>query len=612
MKKGLLTAFLAAGLLFAGVLSCDKNPAGGESKPPERTPAITSAQLVSGGEGVLVGAALDLLPASITVDGQNVVPTARTAEEIRFRMPPGRSCETDGRLVTIRAENLTHSAPLTVPSVLRMEVGESRVLSREQLASACIQLPAGEQSFVMSVLNPSLADTRVAVPMFTVRTWTAAGGMPTMFTIGSATRAPAPREPRRAVYDVTPGSDFYSENPEPFDPAYATAMPGDTVRWVDYDSPEWYGNGNICRAPKSSVPTFGAVVLAVSSSGRTVIAVDERTRYWAEWTSDASRARLARLAEIAERWTLPAIREVFGADYQPVRGGGGRTWHVFRTGIARHTVDLAGMPQSMCRWFSEVANSLGPDVPLMYDAQVPVVAGYLIHEYGHHAEDVFAVRRWGNVFGRGPSGWDDVFEAWAQTVQETATRLASNQPTGARHELADGPDIPSTDFYHTGYGERPDQSPWAWDRGPYEQGTRLLMYLREQWGDAALGSARERFYSRVTGLESYDFQSMARLVGLDPVTALDRWSLAEATDDLVDPAAVAARELPQLRTWVPDDPGPLRRVSRTADGLHALGVASGSYAALYFLADAMPGPGVSLTFSEFGTAPFIARITRLR
>lgn len=613
MNRPLPAIVLTAGVLLAGILSCDRSPAGEEQKPPGRFPAITSAALVAGGEGVLRGTALDQLPASIRVDGQDVVPTQRTSEEVRFPMPPGRACETDGRPVTLVAGALTHSARLTVPSALRMEVGESRVLPREQLPSLCLQLPADDQGFVLSILNPSPDHAAGAAPIFTVRTWAELGG-PALLSVLPVSRSIAPAEQSPAAHDVTPGTDFYSANPEPFDSGYATATLGDTVQWVDFDSPEWYNNGNICRSAKSAVPSFGAIVLAVSSTGRTVIAVDERTERWAEWNSDASRARLTRLADVVERWTVPAVREVFGADFQPVHGGGGRTWHVFRTGVARHSTDQAGLPQSMCRWYSEVANTIGPDEPITNDAQVEVVAGYLIHEYGHHAEDVFAVRRWGNVFGRGTPGWRAVHEAWAQSVQESAARLASNQPTGARHDVfTSGSGVPRTDFYHSGYGERPDQSPWDFDRGPYEQGTRLLMYLREQWGDAHLESVGERFYSRVMELEHYDFASMAGLVGLDPTTALDRWSLAEATDDLVDPPAVAARGLPQLRTWVPEDREPLRQVARTASSMHRIVVANGSYAALYFLASGeSAGHGVSLTFQDVGSQPFIARITRVR
>ena len=384
--------------------------------------------------------------------------------------------------------------------------------------------------------------------MFTVHTWTGTGaaavGIVSQRTVGAASPRLAPVQPPR--YGITLGNDSYHANPIAFDSRYATAATGDTVAWVDFRSPQWYANGNICDGPRSQVPTFAAVVAAQSASGRTVIAYDARTAYRDIWTSEATRTRLTRLAEIVERWTLPAVREAFDPAFEPVRGGGGRWWHIFRTGVSQPTVDQAGLPQSMCRHFSEVAATLGPDSPPTDDAQVEVLAGYLVHEYGHHAEDVIAVRRWGNVFGRGTPGWGAIGESWAQTVQETAARLASGQPTGARYDrLTPRSGVPYADFYGTGYGERPDLSPWGGGRGPYDHGTRLLMFLREQWGDAALGSDRQRFYQQAMSLPSYDFPSLAAAVGLDPVTALDLWSLAEATDDLVAPDVAAARGLPR-------------------------------------------------------------------
>jgi hypothetical protein len=66
---------------------------------------------------------------------------------------------------------------------------------------------------------------------------------------------------------------------------------------------------------------------------------------------------------------------------------------------------------------------------------------------------------------------------------------------------------------------------------------------------------------------------------------------------------------------VPQDNGPLSTtaISKTANTARRLVVGRGNYAALYawdYNADA--GKGVSLTFGEFDSAPFIARITRLK
>lgn len=603
-----LGRLFVAALCIALGASCDRDPSG----PPARVPEITGATLIAAAEGVITGTDLDQLTGAITVDGQTVSLISRSASEVRFRMPSPRPCEVDGRTMPISAGTASFNARLTVPSVVRMEIGESRVLSAGELTAACLPLPAADQGFVVTAANPATSEGG-SEPLFTLHTWTGSGAAASTVSlargiVGSAQRQPPARSPRLAI---TRGNDFYQANPAAFDPRYAVAAPGDTVAWVDFRSPLWYGNGSICTEPASRVPTFPAVVAAQSASGRTVIAYDARTAYPEAWTSEANRARLTRIAEIAERWTLPAVREVFDRDFVPVRGAGGRWWHIFRTGVSQPTVDQAGLPQSMCAHFSEVATTLGPDSPPTSDAQVEVLAGYLIHEYAHLAEDVIAVRRWGNVFGRGAPGWGAIGESWAQTVQETAARLASGQATAASHDpLTPGSGIPYTDFYGTGYGERPDLSPWAGGRGPYDHGTRLLMFLREQWGDAALASSRPRFYQHAIDLPAYDFASLAALAGMDPVTALDRWSLAEATDDLVPPEVAAARGLPQLQTWKPQDREPSFRLSRSANATVAVAVTHGSYAALYLLASG--DSGVSLTFSHVTNTPFIARVTRIR
>jgi hypothetical protein len=319
-----------------------------------------------------------------------------------------------------------------------------------------------------------------------------------------------------------------------------------------------------------------------------------------------------------ERWALPAAREILSADFQPPKGAGGRWWHVFRSDIPGWTSDgRVGAPVSICPNASELIATISHDLPPQNDAQMEYLAGLLIHEYGHSTEEVYEVRRWG-TFGEYYSSWA-AHEAWAQTFQETAARLASNQPTAARYSgLVTG--VPYADFYLNGYGESPLQSPWGTVAGGgrggfYDQGTRLLMFLREQWGDATLGSTKERYYARVLAIPRYGVSDMAALVGMDAITALDRWSLADATDDIVDPTVVAARGLPQLQTWVPQDNGPLSTtaISKTANTARRLVVGRGNYAALYawdYNADA--GKGISLTFSGFGSVPFIVRITRVK
>jgi hypothetical protein len=609
--------------LVLGAAGC-QNPAGGDKKPPVvQTPSISGAVLTAGGEGVITGAHLDQLPASITVDGAAVTWTARTATEARFAMPAARACEVDGRPVEVQAGTLSHTGALKVASTIDLQVGESRVLTRAQLATLCLQLPAGTDRYVFTALNPSLAHSPTADTLFSVHGWTGAGGTAAIVKPSVSSRDASSISPRFDHHAALHAREFprlqssavpvtYSENPTSFDPRYATATVGDTVTWADlFFDP--YG----CQKPRSQVRTFPIVVVATSTSGKTVLAYDARTIHSAGWRTPETRNRLTRAADMMERWALPAAREIMGDVFQPPKGAGGRWWHVFRSDVPGWTSDtVVGAPVSLCANASEMITTISHDLPPQNDSQMEYLAGLLIHEYGHSADDVYEIRRW-NTLGEHRSSWA-AHEAWAQTFQETAARLASNQSTAARYSgLVTG--VPYADFYLNGYGEDPVQSLWAIignsRAGVYDQGTRFLMFLREQWGDAALGSTKERYYGRVQAIPNYDIAAMTALVGMDPTTAFDRWSLAEALDDIVDPAVVAARGLPQIQTWAPQDNAPLSSlaISKTANTARRLVVGRGNYAAVYaWDNNADAGKGVSLTFSGFGSAPFLARITRVR
>jgi hypothetical protein len=612
------TPAAAVVLALLASLSCGE-PTGGGPPPQPENPAISASVLTSGGEGVLQGTHLDKLTGTITVDGVAVTPTARSQAEIRFPMPPGRACEVDGRPIAVQAGSLSHTGQLEVPGTLALQVAESHVLTRAEMATLCLQLPAGNDRYVLTALNPSLEPAPAPDLLFTVRSWTGAGGV----AGAASSRAPLADgaaghlAPRSAV--AAAGTHQYSESPAPFDPRYATAVVGDTLPWVDW----WGSRLPNCGGPRDQVPTIDIVIAAVSASGKTVMAVDRRSTRAQLWMSPEVRVRLTRAAEIMEKWAVAAVRESMDRSFQPVKGAGGRWFHVFRTDVPRWTIDNNDAPQTACRYSSEMPSTVGPDVIPEYDSQVEYLAGLLIHEYGHHAATVYSIRRWGSYTPpmRVNTGWSAAGEVWAQTVQETASRLGSNQPTAARYAPLETTNsgIPFTDFYLNGYGGSSTQSLWSITPGSrggyYDQGTRFLMYLRERWGDAVIGSTGARFYASAVALPHYDVPSLAGLVGLTATEALDQWSLADATDDLVESAAASARGLPQIQSWVPHTAAPLSsvRLPRSANSARTLTVGRGNYAALYLFTDEVDaGKGLSLTFDSFGSAPFLVRITRLR
>lgn len=609
---------ITAAVLITALAAAGCGDPAGSPPPTAEVPTITGSELVAGGDGWLRGTHLDKLVGTILVDGTAVTPTAASPAEIRFSMPASRGpCDVDGRQVRVQAGSLTHDGQLRVPNALQMQVGESRVLSRSGLATACVQLPAGDERYVLTVVNTELTPSGGPDALITVRSWTGADAAAGT-SLHLSSRNERLTELPQGTGFATTGAHGYAANPVPFDARYSTAEPGDTLPWVDW----WGAAYPDCAGPREQVPTIPIVVAAVS--GKTVIAFDARSPRSAEWASAATRARLSRMAEMMDRWAVPAVREVMDPAYAPVTGAGGRWFHVFRSDVPGWTADNNDAPQTACRYASEVPSTIAPDLPPANDAQAGYFAGLAIHEYGHHAEIVYRIRRWGSTTppGRVSATWGSLGEAWAQTVQETAARLASGQPTGARYGPLEvtGSAVPYADFYLNGYGETPEQSPWTVTTGGnrggyYDQGTRLLMFLRERWGDAPLGAPRERFFPRVQELPHYDLGAIAALLGMSADSVLDMWSLAEATDDLVDPAAAAQAGLPQIATWVPHDAGPLPSlmVPRTRDETRTLAAGRGNYAALYLFANGRDaGKGVSVTFENVGTARLIARITRVR
>jgi hypothetical protein len=590
------------------------------------------ANFVPGQEATLYGSKLSSVT-SLAVGGVVVTPRPVSDTTLAFSVPVFGPCETDGRLVEVKANgSVAVRAALQVPNTVRMEVGESHVLSREELS--CIALRAADEDYVLTALNPSLDAEERLDALLTVHTRTGAGT-----ALSAPSRGVAPTENPAGSWDrhvaqeqallagTTARSAVSSAIPVPFDPRYATAKVGDTVRFVDWAIPGVRAGGiradfTGCRTARDAAPSYPVAVVAVS--GKTVIGVDLRMPNAQELLSESSRAWSDQIARIVDPVMIPAMREVFDREYEPLQGAGGRIFHILTKleGAGGLSGDGGtGLHQSDCALASEVSVGLydGTVFPKTI-AGARLLASVMIHEYSHIADGLTQLRM------KGSPGSGFLTEPWACVAQETAARIASRQSTRARVSLLTDnhpdPDRGPGTVWGTGPAAG---SPWGVS-GRYDQGTTFLVYARERAGDAVLGAVtgitlRQRLYARDHDwrVAASTLRALAAELGTTPEELLDAAALASATDDLLPPEVADARRLPQLKTWDNSDraqsQGPRHtsfatRVGRTADASRTMAAVPGSYAALYLFADA--GRGVSLEFSNLSPRPFVARLTRVR
>lgn len=611
---------------FAIAAACDKNPTGGDDKenppvvtpptpPPAAVPAITGATLTSGGEGVLTGTHLDQLPTTATVDGAQVSFTSRTAGEARFPMPTPQACEVDGRPVAISVGAINRTDPLRVPSRLSMGVGETRTLDVAQ--AGCIQLPGDGSHYVLTTLHPALAVTSsesvAPETFFSVETLTGSG------TAASVAAAPLRARLSTVRHGVTPARLSstqsvvpYSDNPTQFDPRYATAGVGDRVTFADFSNAA--ADVDFCDRPKGEIPTYQAQIIAVS--GKTVVAVDLRNPNAANHLSAASAAVWQKAADMVEPVTLPTMRIMFDAAFEPTRGGGGRRY-VLVTETAREAVGSPGdggtdQQNALCKHNSEMTVvRIGPGAEVPVTGQVSGFAGIMVHEFAHEADDIVAIRYGANGAGRGGM----MSEGVASDAEEIAARLSLGQLTGARPDQIQGraPD-PGSRFAGT-WGAKPDWSPYdtrANMDGPYAHGASMILYAREKAGQTAPGFAGRTLFLQMLQRGQWGLSGLAAVVGMTPTAFHAEWALADATDGLAAPGT----SVPQYITWDFSNGGTKTppEVSRTAPQRVTVAAGPGNYHALYFTAFKAEhqARGISFRVTDVASSRALVRLTRLR
>ncbi|HEX8359981.1 MAG TPA: hypothetical protein VF613_07740 [Longimicrobium sp.] len=547
---------------------------------------------------------------------------ARSDSVAEFRVPSMRACETDMRAVKVSADG---SAPIgatvrVAPSVA-LAPGGSRVLTEDDLR--CLRLPAADEDYVLSAANlaiptAAMESQRALVSVRVLGTGDAsASALASSIAPGplAARGAGTPLELAMPQLGALAGS--YSRAPVPFDPRYATAVAGDTLRFVDWFS----GMPQICHQPAESVPSFQAQVVAVS--GKVAVVVDLRHPLAAAYLDPAKIGWLRDAAAMADRLLLPTMRSIFDADHVPPAGGGGRFYVLLgtlqnATGFAYDgplpTVNVAS--QASCPRASEMVVSLhSADRLAQPQNQGPgYVAGVFLHEYAHNA-DLLTSRR--------DRTQSILNEGLATLAMETASRIGSGQPLGARHSRVGG-DAPSTFEGALGmWGTEAALGPWQ-SNGRYGANARMLLFLRELAGEAWVDHGRRpTLYQRLI-YAPVDWNDrpaviahITSVLGIGYTDLIDRQALASVTAGLIDPGVV--HDLPRYTSWDHSErarqSGPLSadfpgRASRRATAERSLAAADGGHAALYLMGD---GPrGISLELVSMAPTARIVRLTRLR
>ena len=617
---------LLPALVVALTVGCD----GGAPVEPPRPVHLTSVDTLRPGQiGRVRGSGLTHLR-SLLLDGVAATElVARSDSVAEFRVPSMRACETDMRAVKVSAEG---SAPIgavvRVPASVSLRPGESRVLTEDDLK--CLRLPAADEDYVLSAANlqvptAAMEFQRMLVSVRLLGTGDSTASAPAS-SVAHGSLAPfsapgggAPVEPLLPERAALTGS--YSRAPVPFDPRYATAVAGDTLRFVN-----WFAaTPGICHQPAESVPSFQAKVVAVS--GQVAVVVDLRHPLAATYLDPAKNGWLRDAAAMTDRLLLPTMRSVFAADYQPPAGGGGRFYVLIGSTPAAlpnalayaydgplPTVNIAS--QASCPRASEMVVSLhSADRFALSQNQNPSrAASVFLHEYAHSA-DALTSRR-GRIAGM-------LGEGLATLAQETASRIGSGQPLRARHSRV-GSEAPEISDGALGmWGTQPERGPWQ-SNGQYGATARMLLFLRELAGEASVDHGRRpTLYQRLiyAPVDWVDrpavIAHVTSVLGVDYADLTDRQTLASVTAGLIDPGV--AHDLPRYTSWDHSErarqSGPLSagfpgRASRRAGGERSLAAADGGHAALYLMGDGRRG--ISLELVSMAPTARIVRLTRLR
>ena len=439
-----------------------------------RITAVTN--LAPGQTAQLSGQNLDQI-SGLVVDGQTVTFAPISSTRGEFTTPETRNCEVDGRRVGIVANgNIQTNGRMEVSNVLNLDVGESAILSTEDLK--CAQLGRGMEAYLLSManfdINPGSAES-----LFRLNLRGTGESPSSSFSAAMADAAGldvhAQHDHRHDVAE-TVGLAAASARQGPFDD-YSNAQVGDTVRMVD-----WNERLKVERETnKEDVPQFEAVVVA--AEGNQLVLADLRTAAGQRMANGANQINLQKAAKLVSEVAVPAIQHLIGpeatADALP-QGAGGRMITLLedRTGLAAGSIRSVELRPSL-PWVTDMFVSL-LDVNWAEGAKAGPIARIIAHETGHLA-DAWAARDIGGMNARTSGGFHS--EAFAVTVEDLMARMSRG---GIRDvEMTQGTDKMASQILSNPHRAPEGLSAWGTDEGRrtqgwYTIGGRILRYAQEQ------------------------------------------------------------------------------------------------------------------------------------
>lgn len=619
-KSGAAAALI---LPFLVVSSCDGPTDPGQTVPPDAVHISEVTGLEAARTAEVRGQNLDRLD-NLVVDGVPVTFEPISSTHGRFTTPELRSCETDGRRVQLKASaGVEANARMEVSGVLRLEVGESRILSAEDLE--CVQLGRGMEAYVLSMANFGL-EPGGAEGLFRLHLRGTGEDPPASFTVAAAgvvgpgdeTHHHHAHAPEELELPPPAGAPGIGPSEGPFDD-YASAQVGDTVVMVD-----WNQRLQVEMAgAREEVPQFEAVVVAVE--GNQMIVADLRTAAGRSIAAGANRESITEAARLVSEVAVPAITHLIGPEFRTPPGAGGRMLTLLEDLPGRAgTVRTPELFRDQ-RWASHMFLSR-LDVNWAERGSGPALARVIAHETGHLA-DVWASREF--EFGIAMSSWGFHQEAFAVAVEDLMARMS-------RGGIRDVPNTPTPGLLSSQIMVNPHHNPEemsAWgteegrkDVGWYSTGGRILRYAQEQMPEgeewrlhrALLNRAIGQPISNETMREAWGIGSLAEEIGTTPEELIEATMLADLTHGFVDPEVVAEQGLPRIAGWRSSITniqswigGHRKGASRRRDESGMLGLRPGSYDYRYIAGDQYRG--LSIEGTDFSLEEHHqVRITRLR